>query len=138
MKAISNGCWPPPHKNSSHLLCLGLSHCGNMGQWFVSGNRMMFINPILQYLCVTTRPTNTQGLLNYISLSKPVAISGLFEVARRRGLLHTGLPCANQRNFLNSVFFCDLHKTSPEKEHVYRIFLFLSVIQKPVRTFGYA
>lgn len=32
----------------------------------------------------------------------------------RRGLLHTGFICANQRNFLSSVFFCDLHKTSPQ------------------------
>lgn len=51
---------------------------------------------------------------------------------RRRGLLHSGLTCANQRNFLNSVFFCDLHKMSP-KRSMFLAFSYLSVLS---RTWG--
>lgn len=129
---------PPQDKSSRHSLAsLVLVIMVTLASGFVPGHsqfRFLLIYKVfLQKLGQKT--TQMQGLQlqpNYFRSFKPVRM--VSQLTRRRGLLHTGLTCANQRNFLNVVVFCDLHKTSPKRS----MFYFVSVTHSLARISGYA
>lgn len=110
---------------------------GHHGQWFVPGSHMAVITCVLIIVIIIRnglenmkkcRASNYPVISVYKSQHEAVSFKW-----GERGVPHTGWACANQRTFLNIVFFCDLHKTSPK-----RSMFSISVIPILVRISEYA